>query len=287
MFWIWGAGTRPLFFGNKKMRVALGLEYRGSRYCGWQTQLTGCAVQDQLERALEKFLGAPVVTICAGRTDAGVHAMAQVIHLETDIARDESAWLRGANSFLADDIRVVWAKHVEPDFHARFSAMSRTYRYLLLDDPVDSAAFNGLVGWFHGPLDIVSMQEAATLLLGQHDFSAYRAAQCQARSPVKMVFGASVEPLGCRRSAGSWNGMIVFTFRANAFLHHMVRNLVGELVYVGAGRRSLAEFREVFAGCDRTRAAPTFAPDGLYLCDIEYDALFGLPPNRRRHPFDI
>lgn len=269
------------------MRVALGLEYRGTRYCGWQTQLSGCAVQDQLERALAKFLGVPVATVCAGRTDTSVHAMAQVIHLDTEIVRDEISWVRGTNTSLAEDIRVVWAKHVAPDFHARFSAISRTYRYLLLNDTVDSAAFSGLVGWFHRPLDIAKMQEAATLLLGEHDFSAYRAAECQAKSPVKTIFGAGVEPMGNKRNSDETNRLIVFTFRANAFLHHMVRNLVGELVYVGAGRRSLAEFREIFAARDRTRAAPTFAPDGLYLCDIEYDAHFGLPPTRRRHPFEI
>ena len=265
------------------MRVALGLEYRGTQYCGWQTQSTGCAVQDHLERALEKFLGAQITTVCAGRTDTGVHAMAQVAHLDTEIERDDVSWVRGTNSSLPADIRVVWAKHVAGEFHARFSATSRTYRYLLLNDPVDSATMNGLVGWFYAPLDIAKMQAAAALLLGEQDFSAYRAAECQAKSPVRTMVEASVLSMVKNSIEAASNPLIVFTFRANAFLHHMIRNIVGELVYVGAGRRSLGEFRKIFECRDRTRAAPTFAAAGLYLCDIEYDARFGLPPARRRH----
>ena len=269
------------------MRVALGLEYRGIKYCGWQTQLAACAVQDHLERAIEKFLCEPVATVCAGRTDTGVHAMAQVVHLDTEIARDEVSWVRGINANLPGDIRVVWAKHVAEDFHARFSAITRRYRYLLLNDPVDSATMNGLIGWFHAPLDITKMQAAATLLLGEHDFSAYRAAECQAKSPVRTMVEANVEWLKKNDDDTAANHLMLFTFRANAFLHHMIRNIVGELVYVGAGRRSLGEFREIFEGRDRTRAAPTFAAAGLYLCDIEYDARFGLPTFRRRHPFSV
>ncbi|MEQ1518106.1 MAG: tRNA pseudouridine(38-40) synthase TruA [Usitatibacteraceae bacterium] len=264
------------------MRVALGLEYRGTQYCGWQTQPSACAVQDHLERAIEKFLGHRVATVCAGRTDTRVHALAQVVHLDTDIEREPTAWVRGTNTSLPADIRVVWAKHTSADFHARFSASSRTYRYVLLNDPVESAMFCGLVGWFHAPLERVQMQEAADMLLGEHDFSAFRASECQAKSPVRTLLDASIE-----RVAGGTNSqqLLIFTFRANAFLHHMIRNIVGELVYVGAGRRSLQEFREVFDARDRTRAAPTFAADGLYFCDIEYDANFGLPQARRRHPF--
>lgn len=273
------------------MRIALGLEYRGTQYCGWQTQPAGCAVQDQLERALCKFIGPDVpsvATVCAGRTDTGVHALAQVVHLDTDIVRDDIAWVRGINTTLPFDIRVVWAKPVTGDFHARFSALSRTYRYLLLNDPVGSAAFHGMVGWFHAPLDIANMQLAAAQLVGEHDFSAYRAAECQAASPVRTMIEATIERVGDGNGSGSGDEahqLIALTFRANAYLQHMVRNIVGELVYVGAGRRSLAAFGEVMKSRDRKRAAPTFAPDGLYLCDIEYDAKFGLPPLRRRHPF--
>jgi tRNA pseudouridine38-40 synthase len=269
------------------MRIALGLEYRGTGYCGWQTQLSGCAVQDHLERAIEKFLGEKVASNCAGRTDAGVHAMSQVIHVDTDLERDDISWVRGTNTSLPADIRVVWAKRVATDFHARFSARSRTYRYLLLNDSVESATFNGLVGWFHNPLDIGKMTQAAQHLLGEHDFSSYRAAECQAKSPIKTMLEANVERFGKIAIAPVDSGLIIFTFRANAFLHHMIRNIVGELVYVGAGRRSLAEFLDVFSARDRARAAPTFAPDGLYLCEIDYDSKFALPPTRNRHPFEV
>ena len=264
------------------MRVALGLEYRGTRYCGWQTQPAGCAVQDHLERALEKFLGASVATVCAGRTDAGVHALAQVVHIDTEMQRDDVSWVRGTNTSLPSDIRVVWAKQVPEDFHARFSATSRTYRYALLNDPVESATLTGMVGWFHTLLDIGRMREATELLLGEHDFSAYRASACQAKTPVKTMYEASIERIG---RFDKTHQMLIFQFRGNAFLHHMVRNIVGELVYVGAGRRSVPEFRAILDGRDRALAAPTFAADGLYLCDIAYDARFGLPPVRNRHPF--
>ena len=267
--------------------MALGLEYRGTRYCGWQTQLAGCAVQDHLERALEKFLGEKVATTCAGRTDAGVHAMAQVVHLDTEVERDDISWARGTNSNLPGDIRVVWATPVAAKFHARFSASTRSYRYLLLNDPVESATFNGLVGWFHGALDVEKMQEAAHLLVGEHDFSAYRSAECQAKSPVRLMFEASVASPATGVRPGGTKGLMVFAFRANAFLHHMVRNIVGELIYVGAGRRSLAEFREVLVSRDRSHAAPTFGPDGLYLCRVDYPPEFDLPLARVRHPFDI
>ena len=267
------------------MRIALGLEYRGTRYCGWQTQLAGCSVQDHLERALEKFLGKKVATTCAGRTDSGVHAMAQVVHLDSEVERDDVSWVRGTNSNLPSDIRVVWANPVTANFHARFSASARAYQYLLLNDAVESATFNGLVGWFHGALDVDKMREAAQLLVGEHDFSSYRSAECQAKSPVRLMLEASVKSTVA--SVGETRGMMVLAFRANAFLHHMVRNIVGELIYVGAGRRSLSEFRQVFAARDRSLAAPTFAPDGLYLCCVDYPPEFDLPPARVRHAFDI
>jgi tRNA pseudouridine38-40 synthase len=265
------------------MRVALGLEYRGSAYCGWQTQRSGCAIQDSLERALEKFIGLPCAAVCAGRTDTGVHAMAQVVHLDSPVVRDDAAWVRGTNSHLPADIRVRWARQVDDDFHARYAARTRTYRYFLLNDAVDTAAFVGLLGWFHIPLDVAKMQQAATMLLGEHDFSAFRAAACQAKSPVRIMASATVEisasPLAQR--------LLVFSFCANAFLHHMVRNIVGELVYVGAGRRTLDEFVTVLNGRDRRCAAPTFAPDGLYLTDIDYDQRFALPSTPNLSPFGL
>lgn len=265
------------------MRIALGLEYRGTAYCGWQTQRSGCGVQDHLERALKKFTGEPIATVCAGRTDAGVHALAQMVHLDTEIERDSIAWVRGTNSHLPADIRVLSSRRVASDFHARYAAQARTYRYFLRNDVVASAAFAGLLGWFHVPLDAAKMQAAAAILWGEHDFSAYRAAECQAKSPVRNMLGVSVEVIASPIASR----VLVFSFRANAFLHHMVRNIVGELVYVGAGRRTLEEFATVFAGRDRRLAAPTFAPDGLYLTDIEYDSRFELPPTRRPTLFGI
>lgn len=253
------------------MRIALGLEYDGAPFCGWQHQPSGCGVQDHLEAALSAFADEPVATVAAGRTDAGVHARAQVVHFDTRAERDDNSWVRGPNSALPGAVRVLWARPVPADFHARYHARSRTYQYLLLDDAVAPALLRSKAGWFHRPLDVAAMQEAARLLPGERDFSAFRDAQCQARSPVRILHEARVERVG---------PLVVFTLRANAFLHHMVRNVVGSLVYVGAGRQPAAWIGELLAGRDRRRAAPTFAPDGLYLSAIEYDPSLGLPSFR-------
>jgi tRNA pseudouridine38-40 synthase len=257
------------------MRIALGLEYDGTAFCGWQTQPGGCGVQDHLQKALAAFTGADAVEVtAAGRTDAGVHAAAQVVHFDSEAEREEASWVRGPNSLLDPHLRVLWGKPVASDFHARYSARSRTYRYLLMDEPVAPAMLAGRVGWFHRPLDASAMQRAAAALVGEHDFSAFRDAQCQAKSPVRLLHEARIERRG---------NLVDFTFRANAFLHHMVRNLVGALVYVGAGRQPEPWIAELLAARDRKLAAPTFAPDGLYLAAIEYDASFALPPFRA-HP---
>ncbi len=253
------------------MRIALGLEYDGEPFCGWQHQPSGCAVQDHLEAALARFADRPVSATAAGRTDAGVHASAQVVHFDTDAERDDVSWVRGPNTFLDRRIRVLWACRVPEAFHARFSARSRTYRYLLLDDAVAPGVLAGKVGWFHRPLDVAAMALAARAVEGEHDFSAFRDAQCQANSPVRTVSRASVERRG---------PLIVFTVEANAFLHHMVRNLVGALVYVGAGRQAPGWMGELLRARDRRLAAPTFAPDGLYLASIAYDPAFALPAFR-------
>ena len=250
------------------MRIALGLEYDGAAFCGWQHQPSGCAIQDHLERALSAFAASPVATVAAGRTDAGVHARAQVVHFDTDAIREDISWVRGPNAMLPAAIRVIWARPVPDGFHARHGARTRTYQYLLMDDAVAPGLLKSKVGWFHRPLEVMSMQEAARALVGEHDFSAYRDAQCQARTPVRIVHEATVERIG---------SLVVFTLRANAFLHHMVRNLVGSLVYVGAGRQPPAWIAELLDRRDRRLAAPTFAPDGLYLSAIEYDRAFGLP----------
>jgi tRNA pseudouridine38-40 synthase len=253
------------------MRIALGLEYDGTAFCGWQSQPGGCGVQDHLQAALARFADRPVAVTAAGRTDTGVHATAQVVHFDTGALRDENAWVRGPNSFLDPRVRVLWAREVPEAFHARYSARSRTYRYLLLNDPVAPGVLHGRVGWFHRPLDEYAMAQAARSLEGEHDFGAFRDAQCQAKTPVRQLHEARVE---------RDRNLVVFTFRANAFLHHMVRNLVGALVYVGAGRQDAAWLLGVLASRDRRNAAPTFAPDGLYLAGIEYDAAFALPPFR-------
>ncbi len=256
------------------MRIALGLEYDGAAFCGWQTQPDGCGVQDHLERALGRFVDAPVETIAAGRTDTGVHAIAQVVHFDTTVEREAYSWVRGPNSFLDERLRVLWAAEVPAHFHARYSAVSRTYRYLLLNEAVAPAVLRGRVGWYHRPLEAGPMGEAAKLLIGEHDFSAFRDAECQARSPVRRMLEAEV--------ARSRN-LVSFTFRANAFLHHMVRNLVGALVEVGAGKKPPEWIAELLQARDRRLSARTFPPAGLYLAAIEYDPSFPLPVFRA-HP---
>jgi tRNA pseudouridine38-40 synthase len=254
------------------VRIALGVEYDGSRFCGWQTQPQGCAVQDALERALGEVAGAPVATICAGRTDAGVHALGQVVHFDTGAERPDSAWVRGVNTLLPPACAVNWSRQVADDFNARYSATARDYRYLLLNHVVRPAADQTRVGWFHLSLDLENMRAAARLLVGKHDFSAFRSAECQAKSPVRTLTRLDVS----RRA-----DYIVFDFSANAFLHHMVRNIVGSLVYVGKGKYPPEWLGEVLAGRDRSRAAPTFEAAGLYLSRVHYDARWGLPEAQR------
>lgn len=250
------------------MRIALGLEYDGAAFCGWQTQPSGCGVQDHLEKALFGFTREHPETTAAGRTDAGVHAAAQVVHFDTGVQREMHSWVRGTNANLHRGARVLWAAPVPGDFHARYGARSRTYRYLLLDTPVAPAILRGRVGWHHRSLDAERMHRAGQCLVGEHDFSAFRDAECQARSPIRTMSAASVVRRG---------PLVDFTLTANAFLHHMVRNLVGALAYVGDGRRPEGWIAELLAGRDRTAAAPTFSPDGLYLAAIGYDPAVSLP----------
>ena len=250
------------------MRIALALEYDGSRFLGWQTQPGGGTVQDTLQAALTGIAGSAVQVTCAGRTDRGVHAREQVVHFDTGAARPDSAWVRGANALLPDSVAVLWAARVADDFHARYAALARTYRYVLLNRPVRPALAARHAGWTHAPLDVAAMREAALLLVGEHDFSAFRAAECQARSPVRTLQALEVQARGER---------IDFVLRANAFLQHMVRNIVGTLVYVGNGRHAPQWVGEVLASRDRARAAPTFAAEGLYLERVDYAERWGLP----------
>jgi tRNA pseudouridine38-40 synthase len=249
-------------------RIALGLEYDGSRFRGWQTQPGGGAAQDALEPALGAVSGKEIKTIAAGRTDSGVHARLQVVHFDTDAQRPESAWVRGVNALLPDAIAVLWSREVPDDFHARYSALSRTYRYELLNRPVRAALEARYVGWFHLPLDVAAMRAAAALFVGEHDFSAFRSSECQAKTPIRRIFSLDIQQEG---------EVIHFVIRANAFLHHMVRNLVGTLVYVGKGKHPPQWVRQIIDSRDRAKAAPTFGPEGLYLEKIEYEAKWGLP----------
>lgn len=250
------------------MRIALGLEYCGSGFHGWQSQPQGNTVQDVLEAALAQIAGEPLGVICAGRTDAGVHATQQVVHFETLIERPLSAWVRGVNSHLPSGVAVRWAQPVSDDFHARFSARGRRYRYLLVNRAQRPGLWQGRVGWFHLPLDIELMQSAAQRLIGEHDFSAFRAANCQAKTPVKHMSRAEISVRG---------NLIVFDFEATAFLHHMVRNLVGTLVYIGKGAQAPGWVDELLLARDRQQAAPTFSPDGLYFRGPVYGAHWNLP----------
>ena len=257
-------------------RIALGIEYNGSAFCGWQTQATGCAIQDVLEQALREIAGQPVATICAGRTDTGVHALAQVVHFDVSVVRPLTAWVRGVNALLPQTVAVLWAQEVAVGFHARHAARERRYRYVLLNHPLRPALNHGRVGWYHAPLALEAMQQAARCLIGEHDFSAFRATECQAQSPVR-----ELRTLEIRRHGD----YIVFELAANAFLQHMVRNIVGSLVYIGNGTHPPAWLSEVLISRDRKLAAPTIGAAGLYLADVAYDAAWHLPTTVRNEWF--
>lgn len=258
----------PALFLVVVMRLALGLEYDGSAFTGWQTQPGGTGVQDALERALETFASHAIRTICAGRTDAGVHATYQVVHFDTEVDRPLRSWVRGVNRWLPRAAAVRWAVRVPDDFHARFGARARRYDYWLLNDAVRSPLADGRVGWVYRPLDDEAMRAAAVHLIGTHDFTSFRAAECQAASPFRELRELRVDRFG---------RLLRLRFVANAFLHHMVRNLVGTLVYVGLGRQPPDWVREVVRARDRDAAAPTFAAAGLYLTHVQYDPLLALP----------
>lgn len=255
-------------------RIVLGVQYDGMSWRGWQTQPGGRTVQDELEGALKKFCLKEVTTTCAGRTDAGVHAFEQIVHFDTDLERDLFSWVRGVNAFLPSSIAIRWSHELTYDpldnFHARFSATARTYHYLLYNHPVRSPLIAGRAGWIFRPLDIEPMREGAGHLIGTHDFSAFRAAECQAKTPVKTMHDIQINRQG---------DFIVFTLQANAFLHHMVRNIVGSLIFTGTGNQPPDWVSRILANRIRSHAAPTFMADGLYLSKITYDEKWGLPQN--------
>lgn len=250
------------------MRIAVGIAYDGRSFEGWQSQPSGNTVQDRLEAALAVIADAPVRVAAAGRTDAGVHATGQVAHFDVAAFRPESAWVRGVNAHLPEAIAVQWAVVVDDAFHARFAAESRSYAYVLYNHAVRPAVFAGKVGWFHHPLDLEAMRAAAARLEGEHDFGAFRSAECQARSPVKTLHRVAIDRQGAH---------VVFEFTADAFLHHMVRNLVGCLVQVGKGARAPGWVAEVLESRNRANAAPTFGPEGLYLTAVAYPGQWRLP----------
>ena len=250
------------------MRLALGISYNGQAYEGWQSQSSGRTVQDRLELALGQFADQPISTVCAGRTDAGVHGLMQVVHFDSPVEREEFSWVRGTNRFLPDDIAVEWARPVPDAFHARACALSRRYAYLVLESAVRPSLDSGRVGWVFRPLQSDPMQEAATMLLGEHDFTSFRASGCQARSPVKRMTRIDIS-----RRGAYWR----FDFEADAFLHHMIRNIMGCLLAIGQGQQSAGWMGQVLAARDRDAAAPTFAPDGLYFLGPVYGPQWQLP----------
>lgn len=251
-------------------RVALGLRYDGARYHGWQMQETVNTVQLQVERALSFVANHAIHVNCAGRTDAGVHATSQVVHFDTDAERLAKSWVFGTNSNLPHDVTVLWAKEVEMDFHARFSAAARKYRYIIYNHDVRPGILRHAVGWYHKPLDADLMQQAAHAFVGEHDFSSFRGSGCQSSSPFRHLHHLTVVRSG---------KLIIVEVKANAFLLHMVRNLVGLLLLIGAGDRPVCWAEEVLLARDRTQAAMTFSPNGLYLVDVDYPDAFALPKN--------
>lgn len=250
-------------------RIALGLRYDGSAYHGWQMQDDYLpTVQLQVERAVSRVANHSVNIVCAGRTDAGVHATSQIIHFDTEAQREDYSWVFGVNSNLPADIRVLWAKPVVHDFHARFSATARRYRYVLYNHDVKPGILRHFVGWYHRPLNEERMQEAANYLLGEHDFSSFRGAACQAKHPVRHLKHFSIHRQ--RR-------LIILEVEANGFLLHMVRNIVGTLIDVGIGERSPEWMKTVLEARDRREAGVTILPNGLYLVSVDYPEQFALP----------
>ena len=250
------------------MRIAVGIEYDGSRYRGWQRQASAPSVQAEVERALAFVADHPVAATCAGRTDAGVHALAQVAHFDTSAERNPRGWVLGANTRLPPDSAILWATPVDPGFHARYSALSRSYRYVISNRLSRPALLRRRVCWVHEPLDEVAMHAAAQVLAGEHDFSAFRAAECQSRTPLRRIERIEVSRRG---------ECVALGVTANAFLHHMVRNIAGTLIAVGRGERPAGWVREVLESRDRRAAGHTADAGGLYLAGVAYPAEAGVP----------
>lgn len=250
------------------MRIALGVEYDGAKFYGWQRQRDVTTVQEELEKALSKIANHPVSVFCAGRTDAGVHGTGQVVHFDTDSIRADRGWTLGVNTILPDSVAVTWVKHVPDDFHARFSATARRYRFIITNSKLRPAILNTGLSHYYCDLDVDKMHQAAQCLIGQNDFSSFRAAHCQANTPNRFMHFINVH---------RFNHFIVIDIQANAFLHHMVRNIAGSLIAIGRGDKPIEWMAELLAQRDRTLAAETAKPNGLYLVKVDYPEEFGLP----------
>ncbi|MBI5451699.1 MAG: tRNA pseudouridine(38-40) synthase TruA [Gammaproteobacteria bacterium] len=250
------------------MRIAMGVEYAGTAFAGWQLQDGVRTVQGCVEQALATVADHPVRVFCAGRTDAGVHASGQVIHFDSEALRSPRAWVFGANAHLPPDVAMLWAQPVSDEFHARYSAFRRSYRYVIFNRPIRPSWQQPLVSWVYRPLDAQRMQQAADALVGEHDFSSFRAYACQAKSPVRTVYRLQVQRHG---------DLVLIDIEANAFLHHMVRNIAGVLIAIGGGEQPAEWAAEVLQHRDRQLGGVTAVPDGLYLCAIEYPPQFAIP----------
>lgn len=250
------------------MRVALGVEYDGAGFNGWQVQTGRRTVQHCLEDSIARVADHPVGVVTAGRTDSGVHATGQVVHFDTHARRDDYQWVQGINTGLPEDVTICWSRLVADDFHARFSAVERSYRYIVLNSKQPSALFRQRATWQYRPLDVSAMRTAGAVLLGEHDFSSFRAAGCQAKTPVRTVSSLHIE---------RFDNWVCFDIVANAFLQHMVRNMVGSLMSIGVGDKSVEWLEEVLEACDRTRAGATAPATGLYLTSVRYPDRFDIP----------
>jgi len=261
--------TENVGFPTGMQRIALGIEYKGSDFSGFQSQRSGVpTVQQSIERALSTICDEPITLVCAGRTDKGVHATGQVVHFDTKAARPEKAWLRGANTHMPDGVSITWAKEVSPYFHSRFSAQSRCYRYVIHNTPTRSALLRHMVTWDRRHFDLQAMEEGSRHLLGEHDFSAFRGADCQARNPIRQMQRIDIH---------KYNDFIVIEVQATAFLYHMVRNIVGVLSAVACEAKPPAWVAQVLASGDRRQADVTAPADGLYLVKVSYPDTFALP----------
>ena len=254
-----------------KIRLVLGIEYDGSRFSGWQWQTHQRSVQQVLELALSKVANHPVTVQCAGRTDTGVHALEQVVHADVTSARSLHAWLQGGNSYLPDDVRITWVKLAVGDFHARYSAIARFYRYIILNRPIKSALLRSQITWCHAPLDEVKMHQAAQALLGQQDFTSFRAQGCQSKSPYRNMYFIEVY---------RHEDQVIIDLSANAFLHHMVRNIAGVLMAIGSGKQPVEWTQDLLEVKNRKLGGVTAPPDGLYLGAVFYPEHYGIP----KHP---